>query len=207
MKTKKGKNIKQVEKEGKKIKQVEEEDKNRNASRKDSKLKWKKFQVALKHNPDPEVKDAWQVLTVNKNRKMQTKFIEAWAKDPEWNFVEVFKKSFMQKKDVQVVAKGWLTAKEMKSKYGSRAKEVMVKTKTSAWQYKVDDDDGELLFLRRQSSCARRARFRSSTVWWNGWAPLHSDISKLGHLDPSGDGHLPGLDAMNGCPSYCLTQP
>lgn len=83
MKTKKGKNIKQVEKEGKKIKQVEEEDKNRNASRKDSKLKWKKIQVALKHNPDPEVKDAWQVLTVNKNRKMQTKFIEAWAKDPE----------------------------------------------------------------------------------------------------------------------------
>ena len=41
------------------------------------------------------------------------------------------------------MAKGWLTAKEMKNKYGARAKDVMKHKKAIPGQYKLDDDDNE----------------------------------------------------------------
>ena len=142
-----GKQIEQVEQEAEQVEQeAKQEDKNANVTRSAAKLQWKRFHTALKRNLNPDVTGAWDQLAISRNRKLQTKFMEAWGKDPEWGFVQVFKSSFMRKTDDSVVAKGWLTAKEMKHKYGNRARSVMAKKMVTPGQSKVDDDDGEVRY-------------------------------------------------------------
>ena len=98
-------------------------DKNRNAARTSDKNTWKRFQSAMK-DADEDTRETFNELKIAKNKKMISQFIKAWAKDPTWKFVTVFKNSFMQKKDTTTETKLWLTSREMFLKYGKRSKQV-----------------------------------------------------------------------------------